>query len=344
MVIKLKKTLYVILAAALIAACSGEDGDPGPQGETGPQGEQGAPGAQGAAGTAGKSSIIKLGFLNGTVSGVRKDGTVFSETFNYEYSSDSIQAFYSVNGIKQIESYRWLNPTGDASMELKLKVQSEGVLVPQNPTYSAYFRFVKALNGDNLFAIQARPYFLATEAFVRQISYELNDAVYNFSTDGATGEVSYYASQFNGVSANQIFVYLNNTTYYSFYSVATGKLLGLRNANTSEEINSGPLFDIYNKVEFKNNSTLGMLVFYDVATGVSLHESLPDVPADQLTITNYVHDATTGVLSFDYELKISGHISNVYYRTNTTGHDLTIKGKFNSGGKVFKNTTSRIRS
>lgn len=52
-------------------------------------------------------------------------------------------------------------------------------------------------------------------------------------------------------------------------------------------------------------------------------------------VTNYSHDSTTGVLSFDFTF--TGVDSN----DNTTGKALTITGSFNSGTRVYEEVVSR---
>jgi hypothetical protein len=338
---KFKQIFYAIAACIALAACSGKDGDPGPQGE---QGETGATGATGATGPAGKSEFFKLGSVEGTVSGKRKDGTVFNETFKYEYTSDSLQAFFPEEGVNTLSIARYSNPAADAEFTLNLQMAQGDALTPAAPTYSSYFRFIKEVDNNTLFRILAQPYFESTEAVTRELSVDQN-LVYNFNTDGSTATIYYYQTTHNSVNAYLFNAYVTNKTYYVYYNVATGALMDLyiSNNNGGQTITSGPLFDLYNKLKFKPSATLDMPVFYDANTGADLSESIPDVPADQLTITNYNRNASTGIITFDFELKISGYISNVYYRQNSTGHDLTIKGKYNSGGKVYTSTVGRVR-
>lgn len=341
---KFKHFFYLLLACAIISSCTGDDGDPGPQGEQGLEGEKGDAGDTGAQGAAGNGSVTKLGFFEGTVSGKRKDGTAFSEAFKYEYSYDSMQAYYEVNGVKYLNATRYFSTMGGGLyLDMRLKEQ-EGVLIPQAISYSSYFKFVKEIDADNLFSLTARPFFESTEAFVRPINYELNSTTYHFSTSGPKGSPYYYSTTYNSVSAYNFYGYISNMNYNIYYSQATGDLIGVYNSSTAATITSGEVYDLYNKLKFKDNVTLGFPVFYDAVSGAGLHEEMPAVPADQLTITNYVRDATSGIITYDFEIKISGYISNVYYRINTTGNDLTIKGKFNSGGKVYKNTVNRERS
>ena len=86
--------------------------------------------------------------------------------------------------------------------------------------------------------------------------------------------------------------------------------------------------------------------FFDKATNEPLHAVIPDVPADQFTVTNYVHDASTGYMTFDFVLKISQYRprTGYGYGYNSSGNDLTITGSFSSGKKVYSNVVSRTAS
>lgn len=324
---KFKFFFCIVLVSFMWAACS-EEGDPGPQGDPGEQGP------------AGENAIHKVGYFEGTVSGTRQDGTAFTESFKYEYGNDSLLAFYEEGGAKSIDLIRFGTSTSKSRITMYLKSEEGGVLVPQSNTYSLYFNFYKELDNDNLFAIAAQASFEETQAFVREISSKENKT-YNFSANSNRKpyyyETTYYG---NGVpeSAYMFNVYLNNKYHEIYYSEGSGSLLGLRESD--QYIKDGDFFDLYHKLKFLDHPELGMPVFYGAQSGEWLYEEIPDVPADALTITNYTHDETSGVMTFDFELKISGHITN--NRTNSTEHDLTITGSFNSGAKVYKNTVSRI--
>lgn len=339
MLSKIKTLLYSFIVLAFVAACAGEDGDPGPQGE---QGEQGLQGAQGPQGTPGIGAAYKAGSLEGTVTGTRKDGTAFSETFKYEYTFNNVQAFYEENGQKFFNASRFGDPTGNGpSLYLELKQVSEGVFEPADYSYAIDFDFQKELNNDDIFVIDAQPYFLATEGYVRSLTEEQNDN-YNFSSSNIPGGLWYQEATYNGTTAAyQLNSYIsNNGQVEVYYSKATGSLLGLYQNSTGSYVTSGTLFNLYNKLKFKYNATHNIPLFYDAATNAELFVVFPDVPADQLTITNYSRNATTGVITFDFVIKVSKYLSTSA-RRNSTGHDITITGKFNSGGKVFKNVVAR---
>jgi hypothetical protein len=320
------------VCVVLLAACSGEDGDPGPQGD------QGLKGDQGNQGIAGNNGYQKLGSLQGTVVGTRKDGTAFSEPFKYEYTGDSVHGFTSPNGVKNINVSRYLNSFADSYMHLGLKSEDE-ILTPSSATYSCYFNFIKQLDSETMFKISATPYFLATEAFVRELAFEKNQ-LYRFSTTGSYSEIYYNESNYKGLEDAYQFTVYGNVNMHVYYSMVDGSLLGLYKWSDGLYYEDGELFNLYNKIEFLNNTEHDRMVFYDAVTNDDLFESVPAVPADALTITNYVHDAATGVLSFNFVLTISGYISN-NSRENSTFHDLTVTGSYNSGGKVYKNIVGR---
>src|SRR3989337_2832665 len=225
------------VCVVLFAACSGEDGDPGPQGEQGLQGDQGNQGI------AGNSGYQKLGSLEGTVVGTRKDGTAFSESFKYEYTMDSVHGFSLQNGVKNIAVNRSLNSFSDSYMNLNLKSE-DGILSPSSAAYSCYFNFFKQLDSETLFRITARPYFLATEAFVRELSNEENQ-VYHFSTTGAHSEIYHYETNYKGnENAYQFNVYQNNEYINVFYSMVDGSLLGLYKYSDGSYLEDGELFNL----------------------------------------------------------------------------------------------------
>jgi len=115
---------------------------------------------------------------------------------------------------------------------------------------------------------------------------------------------------------------------------------------TISHITSGTLFDLYDQLLLKYNADVNKPTFFNKNTGTSLHTEIPDVPADQFTVTNYVHDASTGILSFDFVLKISKYRPRTGYIDgfNSSGNDLTITGSFSSGKKIYSNVVSRAAS
>lgn len=324
MLSKIKLLSITICVAALLAGCRGEDGDPGPQG---------------LKGTAGANAVAKIGYLSGTVSGTRQDGTSFSETFKYEYAADSTFSFREEGDGNKINIIRYSNSLNDAYLSMSL-VEKDGTLVPASTSYTAYFYFSKELTSSSLFTISAQPYFQATAGFVRNISIAQNK-IYYFSTSYLDRSADYYLDTYNDQFCFVFSAYPKNVSYTVYYSQSTGKLVAVYDLKESKYVTSGEIFDKYNKIKFIYSQNLSAYVFVDYSTGAALYEEVPDVAADSLTITNYNHNTNTGILSFDYKLKISGYTSSPN-RVNTTGHDLTITGSFNSGTKVYASTVGRV--
>ncbi len=337
---KLKLSLFVLMASGLMLSCADDAAGPaGPQGE---QGEQGLPGADGPEGAPGVGGYYKLGWLEGNVKGTRRDGTAFEEAFKFEYTGDNMTGFREEEGKKYLGVYRG-NSDYSNYLSLRLYRDSNNNFLPYYPSYAVEFRLKKELDANTLFMVDAEPYFLETESYITNISDEKNK-LYNFRKS-SNGKVYFTTSSYNGpATADEGVYYFENTTnnHDLYYSRTTGALVGIYNNEAREYIEEGDLFDLYNQIKYAYNNEAGGYVFYDVASGNSLHEVVPAIPADELTISNFTQDETSGVITFDYNIKISGKGLNSS-RTNSTHNDLTITGSFNSGGKVYKNTAYRTK-
>src|SRR6187551_2152563 len=116
------KHILFLCIAALIFSCQGEDGEPGPKGD---QGEQGVAGSAGAAGQDGEG-LEKEGFFEGTVSGNRKDGTAFSETFKYEYNFEAEGFSLDENSGKYIFRIQREEVLRNGALAMNLEVLNKG--------------------------------------------------------------------------------------------------------------------------------------------------------------------------------------------------------------------------
>ena len=86
--------LAMLIAGLFFISCEGEEGPPGPQGNQGDQGEQGPQGDPGADGADGSTPYVIDGFIKGTLTGTRRDGTTpINESFDF-------QAKYDTEGFK----------------------------------------------------------------------------------------------------------------------------------------------------------------------------------------------------------------------------------------------------
>jgi hypothetical protein len=339
---------YVLLAAMTLAACSGDDGDPGPKGDTGDQGTKGDTGEEG------EDAASKVGYFEGTVEGIRKDGTPFEETFQYEYVFGN--EIFSGNEILlqrfETASGAIANAISEGTMQekgyLKFAASKDGqVIVPNDLD----FFFTKGINATQLFQMNAKPY-LSDASYKRliELSPEQN-AIYNFQR-GKSGQLSYYTVDVNGDGtddANEFLIEAATISTYT-YDMETGNLLAV--TVDGEVMLDGAVFEKYNDIKFVYKSDLKKYVFVKASDDAALYENVGNVPADAFTITNYAN--TNGVISFDFALTISkyrgyvgtyagGFAGYEVNGMNTTGHDIKITGKFNSGETVYSEVVGRVR-
>jgi hypothetical protein len=325
---KTKLLGYLVALSIAVVSCSGEDGDPGPQGATGATGEQGAAG----------EGFEKVGYFQGTVSGNRTDGTAFSETFKYEYGSSVLGFEDNFIDISRNNKASYTDGYFNANNLLL-----SGGTLGADPNFSSlFFRFSKELNATDLFLVYARPYFHDLESYVLQISADHNET-YKFSPN-SNGTISFNTTFYDGMNVYAVYSYNDGFSYTLYFSEADGTLQAIF-AN-GDYITSGTFFDLYDQLLFIYNADVGQPTFFDKATDASLHAVIPDVPADQFTVTNYTHDVSTGVMSFDFVLKISQYRprTGYSYGFNTSGNDLTITGSFSSGVKTYSNVVGRTAS
>ncbi|HEY0743749.1 MAG TPA: collagen-like protein [Chryseosolibacter sp.] len=326
-----KRLLYLLFASALLFNCAGEDGEPGPAGEQGVQGEKGDKGDKGDTGDDALGYIAKVGTLEGKISGTRRDGTAFEFPFSYEHTYSSGNGFRDDQGRTAITIQRLTSGQFQDYFQLELQ-KVNGTLVPLEPTYSAAFRFRKELNATTLFSLEAAASFANFSGEFRPISKAANSR-YAFYANGTY----FYQTNFDGQEVYSV----SGSNRHHYYSVSTGLHVATY-SYADGTYASGELFDKYSEVKFIYDSNTGQHKFIDSATGADLHEEIPAVPADKLTITNYSHDATTGVLSFDFKLEISKY--DVAGRTNSSNNDLVMEGKYNSGTKVYGTTVGRTKN
>lgn len=331
----LRFSIYALMMSVLLFGCAGEDGDPGPagdQGEQGAQGDKGDKGDQGEAGQNGEnaaSEILKVGSLTGHLVGTRRDGVAFDYPFSYEYTYSDLNGFY-IEGVENfININRQTDYNDDSYFSMRL-MKSGNTLVPAQETYGLGLSFRKELDASTLFYLQAQPSFEDYEGNFFPMSLT-NNAAYGFQGNGR----DFYLTDVDGETALQLYI----SGYSVYYLQSTGRLIKLRDYNGTD-YTSGAIFDKYNAVKFlpdPDNDNLP--TFYRVSDAANLGETIPPVPADTFTVTNYNHDPNTGILSFDFTSVISGY--NIASRSNTTNHTLTITGTYNSGVKVYANTVGR---
>jgi len=360
-------SLLLAFIVVLVAACAGDDGAPGPKGDTGAPGSAGTNGTNGQNGTDGEDAVSAVGYFQGTVAGHRQDGAAFSEDFSYEYAYGNDQGGEAEWLFQRFETAQAaivnevltkglatpLNVTVDNGyFKMTTAPEQDGVIDPT----AFFFSFSKGLNENQIFRLTAQPYLEDVNyKTLAEISPEANGN-YKFMLS-ATGHVIYNPTDFDfdeKIESNEVTRRLSSGDEYKFYyDIETGELLAI--FFNYEQINDAALFDKYDDIKFvpmENESKEIYYVFVKASDGSPLYEDIGIVDADKITITNYKHD--NGVISFDFSITISkyrgfighyvpGPIPTKPDGLNTTGHDLTITGKFSSGGKYYTEELGRKR-
>jgi hypothetical protein len=344
--------VFAFLAASFLTACSGEDGDPGAAGEAGAKGDKGDAGTDGEDG---EDAAAKNGYLQGTIKGTRRDGTAFEEPFNFAYvygeqKYDPFQLFVqrfetAAGSIVDALANGADVPLDKGFMKLWL-YNEEGGLVPGD--FQVYF--TKGLNATQVFKLDAKPYL--QDAFydrVIEISPEYN-GLYNFEHNnlGQVGYQEYYDESGKNLVSYAFQTQLSDVYHTFVYDAETGELQYVD--IEGEVFTDGEVFTKYHDIKFVYNDEVETMVF-EKADGTPLYEYVDEVPADVFTIANF-SDAN-GIITFDYSLQISKYRGFMGARSpmgpvlihgrNTTGHDLTITGKFNSGTPVYQEAVGRVR-
>lgn len=320
---KIKQLAYVLLAGSVMAvSCQGEDGAVGPQGTQGDQGQQGPQGSPGM------SSTQKDGFIKGTISGKRKDGTAFQESFenNYRYYAEG---FRKESGLDKLSLFRSGEAASSNAIHFDLLVHNKGTSTQQVQIRDYYMDFLKKLSNNEAFAVNVEALFkdltVVYPIAPTNTTYDFDfvfqsyggEVSYEYIYDQTTGK-RYYG--FKTVGGN--LVVFNNPAYNSSTGQEVGSFAYVQKADGTKLTSTDPITLKYNslKLSFNNNSRFIMLDFQDN----SLAESKV-IPADTYTITNYKYDSATGALTFDYTLNIAGTA-----RRNTSNHPITITGSVSS--------------
>lgn len=332
----IKLIAYLSIFSSFLIACEGDPGPEGPQGLPGEQGPEG-PGAV----------YEKRGYFSGTVSGTRRDGTSFSEGFNYEYASTSGELFSTSQATGEtLLTVRRQHSTNHANgyISLQFKVlnkgtSSESLVLNGSPSqYStvAYFSFIKELSPTSLFSVTA--YSGIQSLTFRRIIGNVENEQYKFAEDEAGRiQTNYFYDESTGLSYYYLFtedgkkIYYedNNRRVHPNFGYYYGAFYKIVSADGSESTTSS----LYSNLHFSygaNGTTLR-----DASTGEELLEVIY-VPEDEYELTNYSYDAATGMMSFSFTITIGGD-----GRYNTTKHPLTITGSFSSGGKIYSSITGR---
>lgn len=336
----LLKSFILVLITSLSFSCEG------PQGEIGPKGDPGDPGQTGATGASGQNGagFEKRGYIQGTVSGNRTDGTAFSESFKYEYGPAREGFIYDYSYLRDVFiTYRSLDLESeyfnnrirfDFGVDKKGTANESLISLPGRAPLD--FEFSKELTGGSVFVILARA-ITESKVFEYPVNPTLNNSTYKFTTNGLSGRYETYiensVSPYVFTTSDGKLVYFQgsyeNTDLYDNDYYYYGSLVKVTDLN-GNNIAPAP----YDQLRLCNNNTTGDYYFRNIS-GLPLSSTVT-LPADSFTISNYKREAATGIISFDFSTTI-GTVG----RPNTTKNPLTISGSYVSGGKVSTSIVSR---
>jgi hypothetical protein len=323
-----KQSKFFALAVAMaLVSCKGEEGEIGPKGDTGPAGVQGSQGTAGAS----FDKAFENGFIKGTITGKRRDGTAFTEPFEYKMTTNHA-SFESISATEHSLSI-WRSKGmsdyhNDAFMNMKVTNKDQaGATAKFN---NAHFSFTKVLASNNLFLVEAGPSFIA-KAIVIPMS-RTNNATYKLVNNGVNPQ--YYYEPVEEVSylivkdtdGNRIFfknIYMHDNALGKYYNPFAYVI----NNNGVKSTASA----LWNNVRLYQDNNGNM---FGTSTGTNLSETI-NVPADTQEITNVVYNAANGLLTFDYKLNISefrefDRAYERYEKGNSTMHPLEVKGSFSA--------------
>ena len=306
----------VLSTAVLLFGCKKEEGAIGPKGDPGAAGPQGAVGPQGPT----FAQAYEKGFIKGTIKGKRRDGTAFEEAFEYKIAGESEGFAKKTPMLDELSLSRSQDLVYGQYVNLNLLVENKGqanqaVRLGSLERYSDLFRisFQKQLPNNQLFTFRASALFEPTN-IVFPVSREKN-AVYKFVDYGREplryqDDVSkkiYYAFDLeDGGKVHFGEEIINFNTEYKFAYVVSNA--GVKSTTSTT----------YGNLRYDYDNNLRTSVFFVATT--SLHEVVA-VPADTYAITNFAHNATTGLVTFDYKLTIEALRSN-----NSSLHPVEITG------------------
>ncbi|MBW3544170.1 MAG: collagen-like protein, partial [Bacteroidetes bacterium] len=292
-----------------------DDGAIGPQGEQGPQGDQGLTGPVGA------STVQENGFIKGTISGTRRDGTAFQESFENNMRRNP-EGFAVENSLHSLTLYRYGSVEDGNRIWMNLKIHNRGTSDQQIEVTGFDVNYLKELANNQAFAVRTYASFT-----------DLN-ILYPVSPSNTAYDFDFYISQYSGsVYNDHTFRDDATDTYYRGFKNTSGDMVYFEDPSYDNNTNSywGDFAFVikadgtkvtsstkYNGMRLTQDNNWHYMM-YD-AQGRNLSESV-HVPADTYSITNFNYDTATGLLTFDYTMSIAG-----IARTNTTKNPISISG------------------
>lgn len=306
------KLFYFLLAGAIFFSCEGEEGEPGPKGDTG---EQGLQGEQGPAGEDGQGlDYIQTGFIKGTISGTRKDGTPIDEEFNFEYRRGAKEGFEIEDNFAELGFYRYedTSPSNYSRAYISLDIYN----LDGNPTIAAdnvMLDLYKELDQNQLFQFS-----FDLRKDEQTISYYIDpsNSTYSFRDGGRDYDyvtidgTTYQDFQLNDGST------VRYESYWTNYNNSEGYYYGSFVKLTKLDgtvITSGT---IYQNLELRDED---FDQFFE--SGVPLGSKIT-IPGDEMEVTDFVYNQEKGLVTFNFT--ITGYGGRDY--GNSSDNDVEIAG------------------
>jgi hypothetical protein len=333
--------LVMLVAVLLLGNCKGKDGEIGPAGPAGADGHTGAAGPQGVQGDQGPegksaSQGFENGFIKGTIKGIRRDGQLFMENFEFKLAdrrenfTEPGQLLSSGITRHNLNIYRF-NSLEELTREendaaIQLLIENKGQTSQHISIADFKVDFVKLLTDQDLFVFQTYANFNPDEETVLPISRS-NNIAYGLADYGRSSRYIYDNAaahsyiEFIGTNGNKIYFepQEENDEFYKF--AFTINAAGEKTTHA----------DLYQNLLVKANY-LDEFTFYDNSYQ-DLSETIV-VPADAQEISNFEYDAATGMVTFDYKVVV-----HEFRNENTSRHQVEISGSVRAN--VYNNILMR---
>jgi hypothetical protein len=288
---------------------------------------------------------IETTFIEGEITGTFTDGAAFTEPFRFEQVSTDIEKFEETQYGQQLDLVR---SQGSSFLKLSLILEDAGLpteklsfLTDNNTTPSEFdFFYRKEENASSLIEISGKGFYSTTS--FRSMSVEENKT-YNLVVDkyndpviiaqskeivpsGMGGEpLRIRRFQFRNTNGDVIHFSGQEDTPYIFQKIVYAD----GSTSTDDTLYKNLIYVLRAGIpsaEFKKKTASG---------DIGLSESFKIIDGSGSILT-HTYDLATGRLTFDFTISLAGSSS-----TNSTEHDLTIAGTFDSGpGKIYLNTTN----
>jgi hypothetical protein len=300
------------LLILFLYSCKGEEGEVGPKGDTGaagaagpqgatglqgPAGSQGAQGPQGPAGE-GYEKAFENGYIKGLIKGTRRDGTGFEEAFEYKMAMNS-EGFIRKGNSHELTLARFTKRTDENAVQLTLSVENKD---KDNQSFKMlYFKLdlAKILADRSMFIFGTETDFMSKWVLLpMSVS---NNQTYRLTDYGLEPEF-YTESQ---------------SKAYNVFTTKDGSRLFF-NAIGSRGVEPGTFAYAVSKEDVQNMSSqlYGNLIYTDRMFSTTDHVNLAgqfEERADEYEITSYTYNKTTGIVTFNFKVKVGPFSKNKSY-------------------------------